>query len=270
MPPRLFVGAILAFWLAMTGWLIQREVVPMMLADMSPSYQPDLTDELGSKLVAWTVLRGGKRAGSATSRVVPAGDRTFEIHSTFHFDHTFLNIRQLESMERIDEEKKLKAFSVKIVLENEHKGEIRGEVVNNQLKPQVFFNGVENKFFDWGTIDMSKQRAVLNPMNLVSRLKGLHDGQTWKIPLLDPFQGIKSPLVGDLIKPLVAAPPELIATVSIDTLKWNREEVECYKVEYHETGKDPTGRTWVRRSDGAVLRQEFTHLDFDLVLQRVP
>ena len=42
-------AAIIIFWLGMTGWLIQREVVPMMIADAAPALHINLLDE-----VEWT------------------------------------------------------------------------------------------------------------------------------------------------------------------------------------------------------------------------
>jgi hypothetical protein len=270
MPSRLFTGAILAFWLAMTAVLIQREVMPMMLADDAPTYRPDLTDELAPPKISWTILRDGKRAGSAISRVVDnKDDRTYELYTILHFDRTFVQVKKIESMDRINYEGKLQALTIKFALEMGATGEIRGEVVNQALEPHLFIEGVEQKFVDLGKIDMTQQGNVINPMILVNRLRGLYEGRTWKIPMFDPFRGINLPVAGGLIKQM-AAPPSLIAEVKTDTLTWDRREVACYKIEYHEAGKDVTARTWARKNDGLVLQQESAHLGFEMVLQRMP
>ena len=260
MPSRLMIGAILAFWLGMTSLLIQREVVPMMVADASPTYQLDLTDEIGAPLIGWQIKREGKRAGSATSRIVAKDDRSYEFHSTFHFDKAFSNIKQIESVDRINEDGKLQGLSIKLTLEGGQLYEVRGEVVNQTIEPQ-FFDGDGNKLFQGSKVDMSQQGPVINPMSLLSRLRRLEEGQTWKIIMLDPLRGvIKSE----------SAPTVLIATVSTDKLIWNKKEVSCYKIEYHEAGKDVTARTWVCKRDGMVLQQASSHLSLELTLERIP
>ncbi|MBI3823344.1 MAG: hypothetical protein HY289_11795, partial [Planctomycetes bacterium] len=262
MPPRLITAAILIFWLGMTGWLMQREVVPMMLADLSPSIQPDLTDEIGNPVISWTILRKGKRAGSAQSRIVLKGEGTLELYSTFNFAEPILTMTKLECMERIADGRRLQAMSIKFETESRLVAEIRGEVVNQKMAPKLFHNGIEVKFLDLGTIDMAHQADVTNPMNLVNRVRDLYDGRTWKVTMFNPLQGVQNQLVSDIMKPMMV--PALIAQVSVDTLQWNDEDVVCYRIEYHEVGKEVIARTWVRKSDGLVLQQESSHLGFEM------
>lgn len=278
MPPRIITAAILAFWLAMTGLLIHREVVPMMLADISPTYQPDLTDEIGSPLVGWTVLRDGKRIGSGTSKVHANEDGAYEFRSTFHFDQLAVgpaHIRLLENMYRVTDEGKLLAVSTKasITLDRQKPAfaqpdfivGIQGEVIDDIFEPTVLFPGFEHKL---DKIPLRQQGSIVNPMHLVNRLRGLRPGQTWRITMLDPFRAVTEKFGGDLGKGLT--PPTLIATVKTETLTWDRKEIACCVIEYHEPGKEITARTWVRRSDGLVLQQEASQLGFEMILQRVP
>jgi hypothetical protein len=269
MPSRLMTGAILAFWLAMTALLIQREVVPMMVADASPTYQLDLTDEIGAPLIGWHIKRDGKRAGSATSRIIAKDDRSYEFQSTFHFDKAFLDVKQIESVDRINEDGKLQSLSVKFTFESGHDAEIRGEVVNHGMEPRLFINGEESMLLQWGKIDMTQQGSVTNTLSLLSRLRRLDEGQTFKVAGLDAFRGVTLPVGGDLIKQM-SAPSSLIATVSLGKLTWNKREVSCYKIEYHEAGKDVTARTWVRKLDGMVLQQESSRLGFEMTVERIP
>src|SRR4051794_40370304 len=116
MPSRFATAAIILFWLAMTGWLIEREVVPMMIAEDSPSYQVNLTDEIGSPIVNWTVLRDGKRIGSGTSSIHAHDDRTHEFRSNFNFDGFEVlgfAVRRLESNYRVTGKGRLEALSAK-------------------------------------------------------------------------------------------------------------------------------------------------------------
>ena len=273
MPPRLITGAILAFWLAMTGLLIHREVVPMMLADAAPTYQPDLTDEIGSHTVVWKVFHDGKRIGSGTSGVVAnIDDRTYEFGSSFHFSEFRLgpaNVYSMESMYRVTEEGKLLAFSTKSEVGfgdmSTLKVGIEGDVVNGVCVPRVLLN---NTIHPLDQIDLPQQGSIVNPMHLVNRLRKLRVGQTWRITMVDPLRGVTNKFMGDFGKGMTIS--ALIAEVKTDTLKWDRKEVLCYTIEYREPGKEISARTWVRKSDGLVLQQEANHLGFDMVLKRVP
>lgn len=272
MPPRLVTASILLFWLTMTGWLIHREVVPMMIADASPTYQIDLTDEIGSPLVGWTVLSDGKRIGTATSKIIVNDDRSFEFRSTYFFEKLQIGpvkFKVADSSFRVSEDGKLLSISATFGLQHDITLELKGEVVNNMLEPRLFRDGVEWKLVDLGKIDLSRQGHVVNPMHLMPRLRGLRAGQSWKITRLDPLSGMQSQIANQLGKQGVAI-PTLIAEVKTDILRWNRAEVLCHKIEYYEPGKEVTARTWVRKRDGLVLQQEASHLGIELITQRIP
>ena len=281
MPPRLITGAILAFWLVMTGWLIEREVVPMMLADVSPSFQPDLTDEIGSPVIAWTVLKDGKRLGSANSRVQANDDRSVEFQSSYQFNQFtmgLVEIQQIDQRYKISEEGKLLTLSAKFVGKSPAAAlllgkpdftlDLKGEVVKDELLPRLFLNN-EEKTPDIGKIKFVQKGNFVNPMHLLNRLRGLHEGKTWTIALPDLQSGTNNQFMGDLIKQ-AGGPSVLIAEVTTDSLVWDHKEVACYKIEYHEPGKEVTVRTWVRKTDGLVLQQDTSQFGFDLVLQRLP
>jgi hypothetical protein len=277
MPPRIVVAAIIAFWLAMTGLLIHREVVPMMIADVSPSFTPDLTDEIGSPLVGWTVKRGDDRIGSGTSRVIANDDGKYEFRSTFHFDDLAVgpaHIRLMENMYRVTEDGKLVAVATKVSL-NLSKNRnilaqpdlsfgIQGDVVDSIFSPVVT---IEGKEFELDKVNMPQEGSIINPMHLVNRLRGLRAGQTWKINMIDPFRGLRDKFMGDLATGKRI--PALIAEVKAESLTWNKKEVACLVIEYREPGKEVIAKTWVRKSDGLVLRQDADHLGFKMILERV-
>lgn len=286
MPSRLSITAILAFWLAMTGWLIEREVVPLLFAEVSPSHQISLIDEIRSPPVGWTAFQAGKRIGSVTSRIHANDDDSYEFRSIFHFDQFVLAeafgqkvmINQMEMMDRVSEKGRLQAFSAKVAVSLGRKKlvaepdivlELGGDVVNDLLKPRGFYNGEEQKIMDLGTIDVSKQASVLNPMCLVSRLRGLRAGQSWKVTLFDPLQGMTNQFIAGIAKQGMTI-PALIAEVKVDSLLWNHQQIVCYKIEYHEPDKEVVARTWVRKNNGLVLQQEAAQYGFELVLVRNP
>jgi hypothetical protein len=47
MPPRGFVVFVVISWLASTGLLVYREIVPRWRSGVAPSYTIELTDEVG-------------------------------------------------------------------------------------------------------------------------------------------------------------------------------------------------------------------------------
>jgi hypothetical protein len=52
-------------------------------------------------------------------------------------------------------------------------------------------------------------------------------------------------------------------------IEWDGAPQPCFVIDYRaESGDDFTGRTWVRTSDGLVLRQEARSNEETLVLQR--
>jgi hypothetical protein len=273
MPPKLITAAIIAFWLAMTGLLIQREVVPMMIANASPNFQPDLTDEIGSPLVTWMVFKDNDRIGAGTSRVTANNDGTFELRSNFRFDELAfgpVHLRSMENMYRVDAQGKLLAFSTKASANFGNKpglgapdvaGAIEGEVIDDMIEPRLSFLGIEHKL---DKIHLTQEGSIVNPMHLVNRLRGLRPGMTWKVKRVDALDAVTKQFSALAKQQKI---PDLIATVKADKMTWDRKEVACNVIEYHEIGKDVSARTWVRRIDGLVLQQEAT-FGFNLKLVR--
>jgi hypothetical protein len=264
MPSRLMIAVILVCWLAMTALLIHFEVAPMMLADASPTYQPDITDEIGSPQITWHLKQNGKRAGTVRSRIVPYEDRSFELHTLWHFDTAIMEIQHVETNERVSENRKLQEFYAKFVVKDTNI-EIRGKVAGHLMEPRLSFNGVEQKMFDLEKIDVNEQGDVINSMSPISRLRGLYETQTWTVRRFDLSHCINLPFLKSM-----SGPTALIAAVKSDTLLWDHKDVICFKIEYHEAGKEVTGRTWVRKADGLVLQQETWHLGTEMVLERIP
>lgn len=266
MPSRLITALILAFWLGMTALLLEREVVPMMLAEVAPTFQIDLTDEIGSPLVGWNMLADGKRAGSATSRIVALDDRRFEFRSAFHFDQFIPGLKTIESTDRVSEQGKLQAVALKVVFAGVVY-EIEGDVAGQKLKPRVLVNSVEFKGLV-GEIDVSAQANMVSSLKMVNRLRGLHDGQTWTETPFDPSQGLQNKLAANLFAQFKT--PTMIAVVKSKALHWDRKQVDCHVVEYHDANKEVVARVWVRKRDGLVLQREAAVLGKELVLQRMP
>jgi hypothetical protein len=236
----------------------------------APTVQIDLTDEIGSPLVGWVMLSDGKRVGSATSRIKALEGRVFEFHSTFHFDEVVVaQLKTIETMDRVGEDGKMQAMAMKVVL-HPNVYELEGTVVDEKMALRVFFNTHEVNIKSLGLdeIDMSGQGKAVSSLKLVSRLRGLHEGQTWSEDTFDPSRGLKDKIAVEVFKSVRI--PSLLAQVKLDTLTWDKKEVACHLIEYHDSNKNQVARVWVRKRDGLVLQREVSVLGRELTLQRVP
>src|SRR4051812_37977702 len=106
----------------------------------------------------------------------------------------------------------------------ELEAELRAEVKEGLLMPELRLFGTPVELPGLRPVDMSEHGSILNPMHLVHRLPGLREGQRWKVPLLDPLKMFSAQhLLG---QPLGAAAfPCLEAEVDSGTLTWNLQEV---------------------------------------------
>jgi hypothetical protein len=121
---------------------------------------------------------------------------------------------------------------------------------------------------DLAPVTIARRGGVLNPLLPVNRLTGIKRGQRWRVPMLDP-------IAEALLAYVHQQPPatkflEAHVQVASEDLEWQdkRPPVSCLIIDY--TGDDTFGRTWVRESDGLVLRQEMTHAGERLTLRRDP
>jgi hypothetical protein len=111
--------------------------------------------------------------------------------------------------------------------------------------------------------------SFLNPMHPVPKVR-VRPGHRWRMPILDPLSDALEPILQaiveqvrpeqpiDLKKLLPARPSFLDAEVlselvTTDYYKY-KEKVTCYVIEFRSEGR--IARTYVRETDGAVMRQE--------------
>ncbi len=260
---------IVAFWSGATGWLISREILPHFRSGEPPPYTIDLTDEVSGQQIYWEILQKGQKekVGTAVSSVHRMPDRTYEFRTRLTFSKAkLLNLADLKAMTsqyRVTGEGQLLRFqagiSARLLLDLDI--QVLGIFQEDSLDFTVSVLGQETqKRFE----AVKVPRNILNPMHLVNRVGGLRPGQDWSIPLLDTVS--LAAKGGDL-----AGLDRLHANVESDELEWNGQRVTCYKIEYREpSSRKLKARTWVRRHDGLVLRQEAQHELLQLVLQRVP
>jgi hypothetical protein len=121
------------------------------------------------------------------------------------------------------------------------------------------------------SVPVTRRSGMLLTMHPVNQLAGLRAGQRWQVSLANPLRDLFSALVrkrfgfslgGDsgsttLAAEVLAEPKELV---------WAGGRDSCWVIEYR--GGDDTAQTWVRQSDGLVVRQEARRGEEVLILQR--
>ena len=295
MPSRTLTLAIVLFWLATAVWFFDRDVWPHLRPGDAPPYTIELADE-ATRLavpVRWALSRNGQSLGTlrTTIRYYDADD-TFELTAASPeltlpriaglFDIKILN---LSDQIRVNREGELRAMQTDITvrvqapLETTAKVAIAAAVHNGRLERHC---RVELPVL--GTIEPALEPvpptrgSVLNPLHPVPRLTGLRPGRHWRQPLVDPRSDILKAVLANLpgggsASGLAARGPQvLLAEVRPrpEAIAWEGGEHACWVVEYRGDleGDEFRARTWVRVSDGLVLRQVAEALGETLELQR--
>ena len=288
MPSRWVSIAIIAFWLATTGWYVSRDVWPRLASSTPPPYVIDLADEALHQMVPvrWLMWRNGEKvAPIRTSVEYQEADDSFEMTSSMHgeleikvFSAPALTIVKLEDRYRVSRNGQLLGFGTDIACA------IGSNYVHLQIQAVVkrgmatLTCRVESP---GGVIEPKlepfpvSRAGVLNPLHPVNRIQGLRPGMRWTLPLVDPIaaarsfaiRGLASAFGVDLGKSSSAGELEavVVGPKSLSMLSQGKT-VECLVIEYH--GDDYSVRTWVRVSDGTVMRQEATTSGEEWVLER--
>jgi hypothetical protein len=287
MPSRPVTLVIVACWLVTAGWFVSRDVLPRWRAGEPPPYTIELADEALRQVVPtrWTFTINGAEVGTIrTALQYRESDDTFELSATCPA-MTLAVVGPIEVVAtdyddgiRVTRDGELRAMHTAVRLAVRGLGlqarfEMWAEVRNGRLERRAEFDapGLGRSDLALDPTDVPRG-SVLNPMHPVPRITGLRPGQEWRQPLTDPrsdiVRAVVARLAGSEAPNLSGAPDVLQARVLTEPqpVDWNGESHVCLVVEYR--GEEHTARTWVRQSDGMVLRQEADAHGETLVLQR--
>lgn len=286
MPSRVVAAGIVAFWLATTGLVFHRDVWPRLFASGPPPVAIDLADEARQNVPAdWSLYRNGVRSGKLTTRM-----KYLDAEDAFQFTYRYLDLRLEQSgvtvamPEAVSEVRMTRAGRLKAetmtgtvkagvgglnVLEATI--EVRGVVENGMLtgRAEVKSNW-KNIAGDLEPVPVPPESQPMNPMQPVNRLKHVRGGQKWVVHESNPLQEALGKLL-QKIGPLAGEAKQkqlLVAKVgdAPQTLRWQDQDVECWVIEYRR--EEVVARTWVRVSDGKVLRQEASEKGEALAFER--
>lgn len=287
MPSRLVCLGIVGFWLATSTWLMMREILPRFQAGEAPNFTIDLLDEVNANTASWTVFYNDNRIGTGVTQVRRRRNRTFVLSNEVRFNDLVLGgteIRSVRNAYRVTPAGKLlgvtvgfkfrqaAALGLKIRDMWDMEIELHGDVENGEIRFTPYFisnlYGKTQKQQAKGfpvppPVPVPDKGTFLNPMHLVNKISGLHDGQSWRIPLFDPLAMKKTAMPAFLLK----EHKEVLATVKADKLEWGDKWIACQRIDYTKSD-EVVASTWVRRVDGLVLQQEASHMGLKLKLVR--
>ncbi len=269
MPPRSLTWAIVAFWLATSGWLIYREPGLRLEPGEPTLFEMDLTDEaridpansarspIGR--IRWTLTRNDHPAGRLDTgiryntpedpyelygyqlRITPSGPLTGENYAV-----------QIDSTYHLDWQGRCHAFAAEIIpnralpgLRNAPLTRLEGWLRDSHCGIRWQHRADDASRVE--TVAASDRGNVLNLLQPLNRMPGLSAGQRWHMPVVDLLAGLTEGGTPTLRR--------VEAQVEEGTLQRQRRAVHCWIVTYHSEGV-LRGRTWVRTLDALVLQQE--------------
>jgi hypothetical protein len=258
-----------------------------------------------AQAIPWSIQLRGKRIGYALTRVQRHEDRTFELVAELRFDPKLdagpLEVKRVTSSYHVTSSGELLGLGIRALLEDQAgllrafiaslgvptlrgtqvevgiEGEVKDGLFhphamaydNDPTKPPaqaLIKKELPEGILKLHPVPISEGGTVLNTMQPLNRLQGLREGQTWRVPRIDPLEAVLATLN-------MGGPPRiryLDAQVSSGTLSWGGRDEPCWRIDYAEPGRPEAARTWVRRRDGLVLQQEARQDGTEMVLRRDP
>jgi hypothetical protein len=278
MPPRPIVAAVVAFWLAVTGFAFYRDVRPRLFASGPPPVSVELADEARQAVPArWALLRNGQPVGRLTTQM-----KYLDAEDAFLFTYDYRNLRLDQSditllvpeglaEVRLTRAGELKSQTMRAKVGVLFRGaevaqgsiDIRGTAANGALTGRA---ELKSSLFslagDLDPVPVPRGGQPLNPLQPVNRLAHLRGGLGWQVSESNPLQDAVANLLRKKLGEFGIRLPDqkqkdsLVAKVGDEprSLTWQKQDVPCWVIEYRRA--EVVARTWVRASDGKVLRQE--------------
>lgn len=276
MPSRLTIALILGFWLLTTSYVVYQDVRPRLFAADPPKVAIELADEATQSVPThWSIYRGDKRIGRMTSLMKHVdSDDTFWFHNQYaelqlEAGNVTCKFPSLTSSIRLTRggnlrEQKLVGgveLYVKGIELAKAQADIHGRVSGGQLIAECEIKSSLGDFKQKLDPVPIATGQPLNPMQPVNRLAHLQPGESWVVPMSSPLDEAIAAVCRQKLNNYGIKLPEskahaVLARVQSDkeTLEWQDEKQTCWVIEYRQD--EPIARTWVRVSDGKVLKQE--------------
>ena len=275
MPSRLACVAIMLFWAIASVGLITRDVLPELLIGPPPDLRSVASADREAGPTRWSILvaddpsmQSLRSIGQAVTRstvdslggVRLDGQAWFDsgkmLRGTPYASQDDVRITVDNDCD-IDMSGKLRTFHATVKAEGTEIPLLRLEGVylpeNHQI--EVKAQGPISLLNFTRKFDYEPRMMIQNALGPIDRLPGLAVGQRWEARVVSPLTGKI-----DVVKAEVVRKGEIY---------WDRGTVGTLEV-VHKIPPGLSARTWVRRSDGLVLRQEVPFPLVKLILERQP
>lgn len=287
MPPRSIIIAIVVFWAAAMSWLFYRDVWP----DLRPGDRPPFTVDISNEAVGyrdtdprantrWTLHHNGQRIGYAhtattfdrreelyvlSNRIIMEKEKDNERERLrYAVAGVELEIDKMSSFYRVTRSGELRTVDARLTLSVSSKQFatetveilVQGEVEEGVFTPHWRADSIllGRQELKGEPIEVPSHNSMLNPMQPWNRIYNVRKGQQWRMALFDPLSDSMASIVPGR-KPTVRTLDAGVLETT-DELNWEQKLVSCLVIEYHDRPNRMTARTWVRESDGLVLKQE--------------
>jgi hypothetical protein len=288
MPSRVVSLLIILFWLGTTSWFVHRELWPLFFPNDAPPFLIELDDEITSQFSGesrrsdafWDIQRNEERIGFGESRL-----RYVKEVDLFEMETRIRELR-LKGFVRVEMSDLISSYRVN------RQGELRGLRMSGHMTLHVLGMSLsgsmdlvgevkDGKLIRSGVLDLpglgkinpkfdvidAPRGSFLNPMHPVPKVR-VRPGHRWRMPVMDPLTDALEPILQSIVeqvrpdqpidwkKLLPPRPSFMDAEVlqELVTIEYYKEKVPCYVIEFRSEGR--IARTYVRESDGAVMRQE--------------
>ncbi len=269
MPSWPIRGLLLALWLGGLAWHAAVEWRPFDRAERL-TFRELLGDRPSDETATWRLLLDGAVAGEATTstETLPEGGHSIKTAATLDGkliagmgDHR----ARLSTEARVSPFGRLREFHAAAQLDGAGlRVALVGTVVGAELEIRVEsstpplpegFRGPFKGPYD----DRTPLAGAFAPLD---RLPGLAVGRRWTTRAFDPMQFIGPRLPGLAPKDT----PTMHEVVGVETVRWADAATDCFVVEDRQGAA--VGKTYVRRTDGLVVRQEARQGRSTIVLER--
>jgi hypothetical protein len=273
MPSRWACVGILLLWAIASVGLITRDVLPDLLIGPPPDMRSIASADREAGPTRWSIsvaedpgLQSLRSVGQAVTQSNLSPEGWLRLESKVWFDSGRLlhgtpfassdDVRiDVDNTCDIDPGGNLKSFravvradgtdSPLLVLE----GEFKNRAIEVKASGPISLLNFTRSF------PYEQKTLIQNALGPIDRLPGLAVGQRWEERIISPLTGKI-----DVVKAEVTRKSEIY---------WDKSMVATYEV-VHKVPPAFSARTWVRKSDGLVLRQEVPFPVVKLVIERLP
>lgn len=273
MPSRWACIVLLLFWAAATVGLVRRDVLPDLLIGPPPDLRTVASADRASGPTKWSILvaddaslQAVRSVGQAVTTSELSPDGRLRLDSAVWFDSGGLlrgtpfalreNVRiDVENSCFIDPSGNLESFRATVRAAGVDEPLLTLDGVYKDHAIEVRARGPVPLLNFTKRFPHEPKTLIHNALGPIDRLPGLAVGQRWE-------ERVVSPLTGkvEVVKAEVARKSELY---------WDRSLVAVFEV-VHKVPPALSARTWVRKSDGLVLRQEVPFPVVKLLIERLP